>query len=289
MTINENFNQSSFTGNNGPENGSAPQPTLRRILYRHPSEKMVAGVCGGIADYTGWDPSLVRTLWVIITFVSGGAGLLAYLILALLLPVGTNHTGQVQPPALQFGENTTKVAAGVIIAIGVMWLLGNVGILPVLVRVFGRFVGILFWPALLIGIGMLLLRANSKKDLKDEVSDAASRMKSAVDSKLPSGDEVRSGFARMQANLPLRRSQSDKVIFGVFGGIAQKTGVDANLLRLIWAAVTVGSMGAGLLLYIGAGLLIPPATAMAVASPAQPSAGDTQDIKIVDGSAERVG
>ena len=74
------------------------------------------------------------------------------------------------------------------------------------------------------------------------------------------------GFARMQANLPLRRSQSDKVVFGVFGGIAQKTGVDANLLRLIWAAVTVGSMGAGLLLYIGAGLLIPPATAMAVAS-----------------------
>ena len=75
MTINENFNQSSFTGSNGPENGSAPQPTLRRILYRHPSEKMVAGVCGGIADYTGWDPSLVRTLWVIVTFVSGGAGL----------------------------------------------------------------------------------------------------------------------------------------------------------------------------------------------------------------------
>jgi hypothetical protein len=48
-------------------------------------------------------------------------------------------------------------------------------------------------------------------------------------------------------------------------------------------------MGAGLLLYIGAGLLIPPAAAMAVTAPTQPAADDAQDIKIVDGSAERVG
>ena len=46
---------------------------------------MLAGVCGGFADYLGLDPLLVRVLWVVIT-LSFGLGLLAYILLWLLAP-----------------------------------------------------------------------------------------------------------------------------------------------------------------------------------------------------------
>jgi phage shock protein PspC (stress-responsive transcriptional regulator) len=47
---------------------------------------MVAGVAGGIAAYLGWDPTLVRLLWVL-AFIPGGIpGLLPYLICWLIIP-----------------------------------------------------------------------------------------------------------------------------------------------------------------------------------------------------------
>ena len=42
----------------------AEQKTMntKRMLYRHPTDKVIGGVCGGIAEYFGWDPVLVRVL-----------------------------------------------------------------------------------------------------------------------------------------------------------------------------------------------------------------------------------
>lgn len=47
---------------------------------------MVAGVCGGIAEYYGVDPTLVRLLTVLISMISGGAGLIAYIVMAIVVP-----------------------------------------------------------------------------------------------------------------------------------------------------------------------------------------------------------
>jgi phage shock protein C len=49
------------------------------------SNKKLAGVCGGVAEYLGIDPTIVRILWVVFTFC-GGAGLLAYIICWILFP-----------------------------------------------------------------------------------------------------------------------------------------------------------------------------------------------------------
>jgi phage shock protein C len=54
-------------------------------LCRSSSQKMVAGVCGGVAEYLGWDATIVRVIWVVLT-LAGGSGLLLYLILWLLMP-----------------------------------------------------------------------------------------------------------------------------------------------------------------------------------------------------------
>lgn len=55
-------------------------------LKRSQSDKMIAGVCGGIAETLGWDSTLVRILFVIITFLGWGAPILLYFILALIMP-----------------------------------------------------------------------------------------------------------------------------------------------------------------------------------------------------------
>ena len=56
-------------------------------LYRSRKEKMIAGVCGGIAEWLGWSPTAVRVAYVIISILSVGfPGTLAYIILWLVMP-----------------------------------------------------------------------------------------------------------------------------------------------------------------------------------------------------------
>ncbi|HEX4498964.1 MAG TPA: PspC domain-containing protein [Thermoanaerobaculia bacterium] len=56
-------------------------------LYRSRQHKLIAGVCGGIADWLGWDPTLVRVLYVIVSIVSVGfPGIIAYIILWMAMP-----------------------------------------------------------------------------------------------------------------------------------------------------------------------------------------------------------
>jgi phage shock protein C len=54
-------------------------------LYRSRDEQMLAGVCGGVAEYFDVDPTLIRLLFVLLA-LAGGPGLLAYLILWIVIP-----------------------------------------------------------------------------------------------------------------------------------------------------------------------------------------------------------
>lgn len=58
---------------------------LEKRLYRARHDRKLAGVCAGIAEYFGWDPTLVRVGWIALTLL-GGSGLLLYLILWLVMP-----------------------------------------------------------------------------------------------------------------------------------------------------------------------------------------------------------
>lgn len=55
-------------------------------LRRSTSDRYLAGVCGGLADYLGWDSTVIRVLFVILFFPSMGTGLLIYLLLAWVIP-----------------------------------------------------------------------------------------------------------------------------------------------------------------------------------------------------------
>lgn len=54
-------------------------------LYRSENNQMLCGVCAGIAEYFGIDPTLVRLAWVLFC-VLGGSGVLAYILAAIIIP-----------------------------------------------------------------------------------------------------------------------------------------------------------------------------------------------------------
>ena len=57
---------------------------MEKKLYRNTGNKMIAGVCSGIAEYLNIDPTVVRLIWALIGLT--GAGILAYLVAALIIP-----------------------------------------------------------------------------------------------------------------------------------------------------------------------------------------------------------
>jgi phage shock protein PspC (stress-responsive transcriptional regulator) len=60
---------------------------LQRPMRRSTTNRMVAGVCGGIAKWLNWDPTVVRVLYVVISIFSAAfPGLLAYVILWAVVP-----------------------------------------------------------------------------------------------------------------------------------------------------------------------------------------------------------
>ena len=58
---------------------------MNKRVYKSNENKMVCGVCGGIAEYFDIDPTLVRLGWVLFCAL-GGSGILAYIIAAIVIP-----------------------------------------------------------------------------------------------------------------------------------------------------------------------------------------------------------
>lgn len=140
-------------------------------LMRSETDKMFAGVCGGIGAYLGVDSVFVRLAFLLLFFASG-VGLLLYVVLMIIMPSELN---QVQTPSEaahenmdQFGKNVTSgmkrarqhpqgptIAAGLLIALGIYLLLNNLGWLNWLSAG-------LFWPLALIGLGLFLILRRSR-------------------------------------------------------------------------------------------------------------------------------
>lgn len=59
----------------------------RKRLYKSRNNKMICGVCAGIAYYFNIDPSIVRVLWAVLA-LAAGTGVLAYIACAIILPEG---------------------------------------------------------------------------------------------------------------------------------------------------------------------------------------------------------
>jgi phage shock protein C len=126
-------------------------------LYRSRKNSMIAGVCGGIAEYFDIDPTLVRLLAILIVFL-GGVGVLAYIIAWIIIPenphqqvddkeYGHDEEEDITPEEKQ--DNNRHIWGGLIlIFLGLFFLLRSF---------FPRFFVVSFWPIILVLIGIVLI------------------------------------------------------------------------------------------------------------------------------------
>ena len=76
-------------------------------LYRNEDGAMIAGVCGGLADYFDIDATLVRVIFVIL-LIGGGSGFLIYLVLWLITPMKNGEEIDFKEEASELLEKTAK-------------------------------------------------------------------------------------------------------------------------------------------------------------------------------------
>ncbi len=135
-------------------------------LYKSTTDSMLLGVAGGMAEYFGADPTLVRIIWVLAALASAGLALIAYVILAIIVPQqsfdssleadsDTGESSETQDGELLRryklrGTGRLSMFGIILIAIGALLLLSNLGLLH-----WWRWD--LFWPVLIILAGVALL------------------------------------------------------------------------------------------------------------------------------------
>ncbi len=67
-----------------------------KVLVRNRKGRMLAGVCAGFADYFSLDVTLVRVIWAVVSLITGGAGVLAYLAAWVIIPAEGEKTSVAQ-------------------------------------------------------------------------------------------------------------------------------------------------------------------------------------------------
>lgn len=137
---------------------------MQRKLYRSRTNKVIAGVCGGLGEYFEIDPVFVRILLVLLVLVPGhGVGLLAYIVAWILMPKGdlSQETVSPKPPGEVHYSSWNRYLPGLIlIAIGIILLIREN---------WYWFRWELFWPLVIIAAGLLLVfRRPSLKEPADQ-------------------------------------------------------------------------------------------------------------------------
>ncbi|MBI4188086.1 MAG: PspC domain-containing protein [Chloroflexi bacterium] len=162
---------------------------MKKKLYRSRSDRMIFGVCGGLAEYFDIDTTIVRIIAVLSIFLNG-AGILAYIIMAIWVPLESSraatpkdvveeNVAEIKESATQFGQGvrsafaregaseaaakmrhrSTNILGIILIVLGVFFLLANLEFFKVLWWL--RWVYL--WPLVLVGIGLIVILSARRK------------------------------------------------------------------------------------------------------------------------------
>ena len=154
---------------------------MERKLYRSRSDRVVGGVCGGLARYFGIDSTIVRLIFVLLVFANG-LGVLAYIIMAIIVPLESSETTEskgtikenveeMKETARELGHEIRSTFAGegdksedvtklrrrrhnilgiILIVVGLLFLLASFDL-------FWWFHWGNLWPVIVIAIGLLII------------------------------------------------------------------------------------------------------------------------------------
>lgn len=126
-------------------------PVVERRLYRSETQRIVAGICGGLGEYFAVDPIWFRIGFVVLT-IGGGSGVLIYLLMWLIVPV--------RPKGELAGETTPGTLTGAAVVGVVLVIAGGIALVNTAAPWLGRYV----WPVVVIIGGLALLMGGLNRD-----------------------------------------------------------------------------------------------------------------------------
>ena len=234
----------------------APANQAKR-LYKSRTDRMIDGICGGVAEYFGLDPTLVRIAWVLLTLL-GGSGIVLYIVAMIVMPANPGGETVATPtvPQDQSSRNNSKFWGILLVVVGIIWLMNNFGI------VFWRHWWGISWdlalPLLLILAGVAFLFGGRNYVASQGTSKPAGAANSSVGA-VPAGpqDNVGPEEGRSTGVSRLYRSRIERKLFGVCGGIGNYMNIDPTLVRLLFVIAAFASFGFMVLLYIIMAIVVP--------------------------------
>ncbi len=160
---------------------------MEKRLYRSRSDKMLWGVCGGLAKYFDIDPTIVRVIFVLLIFANG-LGILAYIILAIIVPLESSkvttpketvreNVEEMKETATELGREIRSTLTGeedeseevtkarhrrlnifgiILIVAGILFLLGSFNFL-------WWFRWSYLWPLIIVAIGVLIILSTRRR------------------------------------------------------------------------------------------------------------------------------
>ncbi len=228
-----------------------------RRLTKSRTDRMIDGVCGGVAAYFGIDPTLVRVAWVLITLL-GGSGIILYIAAMILMPKApvVEAAATPDPPVPGSARSNTRFWGIILIVIGGFWMMGNLDL---------HFWHNWWWlsfgtvvPVMLILAGVAFLFGG--RDYVSAAPASAAPVADAVPGTTPAPDgtpvsDAPPASATAQARLT--RSRTEKKIAGVCGGLALWLRIDPVFIRLAFVMAGVASFGFMLLIYLLLAIALP--------------------------------
>ena len=127
-----------------------PRPAERRVLRRSTSDRVIAGVCGGLGRYLGIDPVMIRIAFVLLV-VTGGFGVLLYVIAWIAIP--EQAEGEDLGP-----EPEPRTDLWWFVGVGLI-ALGGVLLIDRLIPWFDRVIG----PLILVAVGVAVLYRGTRR------------------------------------------------------------------------------------------------------------------------------
>jgi phage shock protein C len=205
-------------------------------LYKSGTDKMLGGVCGGIAEYFQVDSTLVRLAFIFLLFL-GGSGILLYLVGLIIMPGRPASVGETTAAP---GKKTdaAKIWGILLIALGSVFFLSNIGF-P-------------FWhdwwhvpwgvalPLVLVGVGVWVL-LNRREPHTQGTPQV----------------EAEPGVRPANGTSRLFRSRTDTKLFGVCGGIGKYLSADPTIVRILFIVAAFVSAGLMMLLYLIMAIVVP--------------------------------
>ena len=213
---------------------------IQKRLYKSRRNRVIDGICGGIAEYFDIDPTIVRILCVLVTLL-GGSGFFLYIAAMIIMPSNPGDA-PVHPAGSPFSQPTDKrrFFGITLVLLGAFVLLINLGWLADVN--WWSFSHSILLPSLLVLLGIVLIYSYRRRQSSAESA---------------SGQAAEAGAANPVRPKELRRSTKDRKVFGVCGGIADYFHLDPTIVRVLYLVVVLASFGWGLLLYIILAIVMP--------------------------------